>query len=175
MQRLIVSLCSLTIVWVALALSPQSLVGQDICILRCFMPGCGETQHKAYQQEDLDEWDGGYHEETCYDKPCCWIASGGDCKHPACGMQHVAQNPQAGDDASVVPVLEELKQALARSDMPAVAEVLQTDGRFVVNEERRAIQLVSPCTEDAEFIVAHANLPIAFRDLADLRRLIPVE
>lgn len=175
MQKPIYFTIATMIIAAAIALWPQPARGQEgACILNCFSP-CPAGEHMAFKQGDFDEWDGGDHDDVCFDQPCCWQTGGEEpCKHPVCAsLASTAKERQ--DGASVTSLLEQLKLALAQSEMTIPAKILQSDGRFILNAERSSTQLVSVCTEDRSFIVAHANLPVAARDLAELRRLLVPE
>lgn len=136
----------------------------DDCLVTCYHDCINENYHKAQQEGDTDEWDGGYH-GWCAEGPCCRKdPTDPSCRHPSCMMSE-----EEDDDLAM------LNQALVRSDFDMVVETLASNPSFILNSERGSIQLVNPCVDDPGVIIAYANLPLQDRQLGELRSLLGLE
>jgi len=96
--------------------------------------------HWADKKGDIDEWDGGDHED-CWPENCGW-ASGG--KHPQCAF-------------AALPPMQELDEAVNQVRVDRLTEIVAANDAVVLNVVRRAIQVWSPCMDGQ--LGAHVPLP----------------
>ena len=101
-KPIVVSVATLAIS-ATIALSPEPVSGrQGTCILTSHLLDCPVGKHLAFRAGDFDEWDGGDHDDVCFDQPCCWQTGGDEpCKHPACASLALVRE-KGKDGASVV-------------------------------------------------------------------------
>lgn len=99
------------------------------CNLTCGYDGCPFFFHWAGREGDKNRWDGGDHEWVCWPKPCGFPPLG---KHAPC---------------SPGEAMVELDEAVVQGEADRLAGILADYEAFVLNAERRAIQVWSTCTE----------------------------
>ena len=109
------------------------------CNLTCGRDGCPFFFHWAGREGDTNRWDGGDHEWVCWPRHCGYPPYG---KHAPC-------SPDGG--------MIDLDEAVAQGQADRLVAILADYEAFVLNAERRAIQVWSTCTEGE--LSAHVPLP----------------